>query len=117
MNKDFVNNYKKLNKKNPEGISTYENNFLNDDEENSSGKSNGTDLELESDNDDDCENFGSEENIGYTESDTDVSSVCSEHSDTEEDVVRVKNKFFKPKLVQSTKFTLLQEESDFEEES
>jgi len=111
-NKDFVRNFKKLNSKQPEGVSKYENNFLNDEDDNKSD----TELELESDNDDDCENFGSEENIGYTESDTDVSSVCSEHSDTEEDVVRVKNKFFKPKLVQSTKFTLLQEESDFEEE-
>ena len=117
MNKDFVNNYKKLNKKNPEGISKYENNFLSDDEEDSPGKSSDTDLELESDSDDDCENFGSEEHTGYTESDTDVSSICSEHSDTEESIVRVKNKFFRPKPKQPVKFKLLQEESDFEEET
>lgn len=118
MNKDFVNNYKKLIKKNPEGISKYENNFLSD-EEDSPGKSSDTDLELDSDSDNDCENFGSEKHTGYTESDTDVSSVCSEHSDTEESIVHIKNKFFKPKPKpkQPVKFKLLQEEVDFEEES
>ena len=117
MNKNFVDKYKKLNKKNPEGISKYENNFLSDDEEDSPSKSSDTDLELETDSDDECKKFSSEKNTGYTESDTDVSSVCSEHSDTEESIVHVKNKFFRPKSKQTVKFKLLQEESDFEEET
>ena len=114
MNTDFVNNFKKLNKKNPEGFSKYENNFLSDEE--SPGKSNDTDLELESDSDNECENFGSEEQTRYTESDTDASSICSEPSDVE-DVVHVKNKFFKTKTKKTVSFKLLQEESDFEEET
>ncbi len=113
-NKEFVKKFKKINKKNPEGISNYEDNFFNDEEDDN--KSN-TDLELETDSDDDQGNFSPEERTSYAESDTDVSSIYSEQSDTEEDVSRVKNKFFKPKTLQHTKFKLLQEESDFEEET
>ena len=109
-NKDFVRNFKKLNSKQPEGVSKYENNFLNDEDDNKSD----TELELESDNDQEDENFNQEETNGYIESDTDTASVCS---DVEEVVKCSKSNLFKPKSVQTTKFKLLQEESDFEEES
>ena len=109
MNTDFTCNFKKINKKNPTGISIYENNYSSDIEDSKS------DLDLESDSDDDSGNFNSEENTIYTESDTDTSSV---YSDTEEDVVKHKNTRFRPKSAsQPNKFKLLQEESDFEEES
>ena len=109
-NKDFVRNFKKLNNKQPEGLSKYENNFLNDEDDNKSD----TDLELESDNDQEDENFNHEETNGYIESDTDTASVCS---DVEEVVTCSKSKLFKSKTVQHAKFKLLQEEVDFEEES
>jgi len=109
-NKDFVRNFKKLNNKQPEGLSNYENNFLNDEDDNKSD----TELELESDNDQEDENFNQEETNGYIESDTDTASVCS---DIEEAVVCSKSKLFNSKTVQHIKFKLLQEESDFEEES
>ncbi len=114
MNREFVSSFKKLNKKNPEGISEYENNFFSDDENPS--KSSDTDLELESDSDDENENFSSEINRTCHESDTDVSSVCSENSDAEESNIRT-NKLFRTKPKQHIKFKLLQEESDFEEET
>jgi len=109
-NKDFVRNFKKLNNKQPEGLSNYENNFLNDEDDNKSD----TELELESDNEQEDENFDQESNRCF-ESDTDTASVCS---DVEEVIACSKNKLFKSKsTVQPTTFKLLQEESDFEEES
>ena len=109
MNTEFVGNFKKINKKKPTGISNYENNYPSDIEDSKS------DLELESDSDDDSGNFNSEENNTYTESDTDTSSL---YSDTEEDVVKHKNTRFGSKSSSHiNKFKLLQEESDFEEES
>ena len=60
-NKDFVRNFKKLNNKQPEGLSKYENNFLNDEDDNKSD----TDLELESDNDQEDENFNHEETLHH----------------------------------------------------
>lgn len=112
MNKnDFVNGFKKINKKNPEGISNYENNFSNkyttDCDHNSS-----SDSDSASDIDDE-DNFG---NADYEESDTELSSVCSEHSDTEDDIVKLKSKTLSSRTV-TERFRILQEESDFEEES
>ena len=106
---DFVKNFKKINKKNPQGTSNYEDNFLSDDDCNKSV----LDSELDSDSDDDSGNFNSEEYNNYTESETDVSSICS---DVDEEIIKVKKKN-KSKQEQVNTFKLLQEESDFEEES
>lgn len=109
INNSFVNNFKKINKKNPEGISKYENNFLNT-------NSSDTEVDSDSDNNDDCGNLYQYDQSVDIGSETDASSVCSEHSEIEEETNNIKTKFFKTKNNQPSKFKLLQEESDFEEE-
>jgi hypothetical protein len=114
MTKDFTNNFKHFNKRLPQGVSEYKDNYESD-EDSDIINFKSSDLELESDKSD---SDNEDENLQINESDTDQSAF-SEHSD-DEDQPRSKRKHSKPVVKQYEQklvtYKILQEESDFEEE-